>query len=293
MTRTTGTVVLMAALAMPALARSEHRVDARRPAAPDARIEIENMAGSVRVTGWDREEVRVTGDLGRGADGIDLSGPPHRLQIEVDAHGVPLSVYSDLEIHVPAGAEVEIEAFEADITVEAVKGSVQANTVNGSIRVEGSSGDVELETVNGDVDFSGPAQRVHAESVNGNVTVEGASGEVEASTVNGDIRVNGGTVDRGQFETVSGRILFEGQLGRGADLDFESVSGDVELTLPAKVSADFSCSSFSGDIRNDFGPEAERMSRYTDELELRFSTGSGSARVSVETLSGTIWLRRR
>jgi DUF4097 and DUF4098 domain-containing protein YvlB len=236
----------------------------------------------------------VTGRLGRGAEELDFTGSERRLQVEVEVRGTPLSVYSDLEIYVPAGAEVEVEGFDAEITVTKVTGSVQGNTVNGSIRVDGSSEEVDVETVNGDVRVSGSAHRVHAESVNGSVTVEGASGDVEALTVNGDLVVEGGTLDRGELETVSGSIRFEGDLARGADLDVGSVSGSVELLLPGDVSADFSISSFSGDIENDLGgPQAKRMGRYTDEQELRFTAGSGGARVTVETLSGDVWLRRR
>ena len=293
MIRILGTL-LMAALASPAWAWTERDVDARRPAAPDARIEIEDVAGAVRVVGWDRDEVYVTGALSRRAEGLDLSGPPHRIRIELDVHGSPHGVQSDLEVRVPAGSHVEIEGFDVEITVTGVKGSVQANTVNGSIHVSGAAGEVQLETVNGDVEVSGPSRWVRAESVNGGVTVEGARGEVEALTVNGELLVRGVKLSRGQLETVSGSIEFEGDLEARATLDLESVSGNVELLLPGAVSADFSISSFSGDIENELSSARPvDVSRYTTEKGLRFSTGSGSARVNIDTLSGSVWLRRR
>jgi DUF4097 and DUF4098 domain-containing protein YvlB len=67
----------------------------------------------------------------------------------------------------------------------------------------------------------------------------------------------------------------------------------VELALPANVSADFSISSFSGEIENELGPPARKASRWTSEKELSFTTGSGGAKVTVETLSGDIRLRKR
>ncbi len=293
MKRILGALLLVAAAASPGLARTREDVDARRKAAPDCRVEIENMAGSIRVVGWAREEVHVTGELGHGAEGLDISGPPDHIQIEVDVLGPGFHVDSDLEIHVPAGADIEIEAFNAGITVSKVTGSVEANTVNGDIRVDGSRGEVDVQTVNGDVEVSGTAIKAVAESVNGSVTVRGVSGDVEALTVNGELVVAGGSLRRGNLETVAGSIRFEGGLAAGANLDIESVSGSVVLLLSSDVSADIQVSSFSGEIENDFGPDAESVSRYTSEKELRFEVGDGDARISIETLSGSVHLRRR
>jgi hypothetical protein len=71
------------------------------------------------------------------------------------------------------------------------------------------------------------------------------------------------------------------------------VSGAVELALAGATGADFTVSTFSGDIRNELGPPARATSRYTTEKELTFSTGGGGATVTIETLSGTVTLRRR
>ena len=96
------------------------------------------------------------------------------------------------------------------------------------------------------------------------------------------------------LETVSGRIVFEGALGKTADPE-RRVGERVgrPRPCPANVSADFSISSFSGNIDNELGPPARKASRWTSEKELSFSTGTGGAKVSVETLSGNIRLRKK
>jgi hypothetical protein len=63
--------------------------------------------------------------------------------------------------------------------------------------------------------------------------------------------------------------------------------------LPATIAASFSISSFSGGIENDFGPAAARPSRWTKEKELSFNTGEGGATVNVQTLSGSVALRKQ
>ena len=288
--KTLGTLLLLAATPM---AWAAERVEQRRSATSDGLVEIENPAGSIHVVGWDRNEVEVVGTLGGGADGVDVSGGAGRIAIEVETMGHPHGASSDLEIHVPKRSRLQIDGFAASIKVEGIDGLIQAETVNGSILVAAGSKEVSAESVNGAVDVTCPCQRVEASSVNGAVTVRGANGTVDASTVNGRLIVEGGSFDRVQLETVNGGVRFAGDLASGSTLDVESVGGAVELVFPASVSADFTVSTFSGSIGNEFGQEPRRTSRYTSEKELSFATGKGGATVTVNTLSGGIRLLKQ
>jgi DUF4097 and DUF4098 domain-containing protein YvlB len=285
--------LMVAMLAAPLMAGGGERVDARRAAAADAIVEIDGAGGSLRIVGWDKAEVWVTGALGDGAEGLELSGTARRVSVDVETLGHPDSVKSDLEIHVPAGARIEVSAMSANISVSGVSGTVTADTVAGSISVTGGAHEVTLESVNGSVTAACACTRAHVESVNGPVTVTGGHGEIEASTVNGPLTVTGGRFERAKLETVNGRITFEGELAPRATLGVESVGGSVELRLPAAVSADFTLSTFSGSIRNAWGEEGRRTSRHTREQELSFTAGAGGASVEVQTLSGDVILTKR
>jgi RNA polymerase sigma factor (sigma-70 family) len=61
-------LVLATVLAVPAWAAAQTPVDQKRPAAPDGTVSIENMAGSIKVTGWDKPEVQVKGTVGAGGE---------------------------------------------------------------------------------------------------------------------------------------------------------------------------------------------------------------------------------
>jgi len=278
---------------LPRPAAAEQKVEARRSAAADALVEIENPAGSIHVIGWERGEVMVTGDLGAGASGLDFTGSGSRIRVGVDTERNPHGVVSSLEVHVPAKSRLQIESFAGSITVEGVSGTVSAETVNGSITISGQAREIAAESVNGAVQVSGASTHTKAESVNGTVVVRGASGDLEASTVNGRLEVSGGSFKRAHLETVSGSLSFGGALDSGATFEAETVSGPVTLVLPASVAADFSISSFSGSVDNAFGPSAKPVSHYTSEKELEFSTGGGGASVSIHTLSGSITLRKK
>jgi hypothetical protein len=278
---------------LPRPAGAQQKVEARRSASADALVEIENPAGSVRVIGWDRGEVMVTGDLGNGATGLDFTGSGSRIRVGVDTERNPHGVTSSLEVHVPAKSRLQIESFNGSITVEGVSGTVSAETVNGSITVGGQAREISAESVNGAVQVSGASTHTKAESVNGSVSVRGASGDLDASTVNGRLEISGGAFERAHLETVSGSLSFAGALSSGATLEAETVSGSVTIALPADVAADFSISTFSGGVENAFGPPARRVGDFTTEKELEFSTGGGGASVSIHTLSGGITLRKR
>jgi DUF4097 and DUF4098 domain-containing protein YvlB len=286
-------LVLATVLALPAWALAQTPVDQKHPAAASGKVSIENMAGSVKVTGWERAEVQVKGTLGDGAElSFDVSGEQTTIEVEAE-HGNPMGIKSDLEVLVPAGSSVSVEGFQATISVAGVTGSVSAETVNGSITQSGSAKGVELQSVNGAIEVTKASGRIQAEAVNGTVTVRDASGELEASTVNGKLLVTGGSFERAALESVAGGVRFEAGLSARATLSVESVSGAVDLFLPSAIGAEFSVSTFSGEITNELGPAAEKSSRWTPEKRLSFTTGSGGARVSVETLSGAVSIRKR
>jgi DUF4097 and DUF4098 domain-containing protein YvlB len=285
--------LVLAAVLAPAWLAAQTPVDQKRPAAPDAKVSIENMSGSVKVTGWSQAEVQVKGTVGDGGE-LDFTGDEKQLHVEVEAeYGNPMGIKSDLEVFVPSGASVSIEGFQSTISVAGVTGSVSAETVNGSITQTGSAKGVELESVNGAIEVTKATGRVQAEAVNGTVTVRDASGDLKASTVNGKVLVTGGSFDRAELESVAGGVRFEASLSARATLSVESVSGTVDLLLPAGLGAEFSVSTFSGDIVNELGPAAEKASKWTPEKELSFTTGSGGARITVETLSGAVNIRKK
>jgi DUF4097 and DUF4098 domain-containing protein YvlB len=286
-------LILMLALAVPAWLAAG-TVDETRPAARNGVVEIENFAGSITVVGWDQAEVRVQGTIAAGAElNFDVDGERTRIEVEPeDGAGRKDYGESAIEVHVPAGSSVEIEGVNAAIDVSGVSGSVEAETVNGAIKHRGSAGEVSLESVNGDLDVSGTAGRIHAEVVNGTVTIEESSGQLEASAVNGKVFITGGPFSSVSLESVAGNVVFDADLEATARLDAESVSGGVEIFVRSGFKADYDIETFSGEIENELGAGTIERAEFLPSKELHFSTGGGG-RVRVETLSGTIAIRKR
>ena len=54
-------------------------------------VDISNVAGAIEVTGWDRNEVSVHGELGAGVERVDVSSQPGHTTIKVvlPGHSAP------------------------------------------------------------------------------------------------------------------------------------------------------------------------------------------------------------
>lgn len=295
--RTAGIVVLALAFGAGG-ATAQRTLNETRSASASGTVEIENLAGSVRVIGWNRNEVQVTGTLAPRAERLDFGTRGSVTTIEVvfpRQRNMNLGrgeAESDLEIRVPAGSMLEVETVSADIEVEQVTGTLELESVSGNVSVRGVSGQVvDAESVSGTVDVTGPIRELDASSVSGAVRVSGVRGSASAETVSGSVEVTDADLRDGSFKAVSGTVRYEGALGRGS-FNFESFSGRVVIVVPANVSATFDISTFSGEISTDFDADIRR-NRYSPEREASFTVGGGDARVKASSFSGRVEVRSR
>jgi DUF4097 and DUF4098 domain-containing protein YvlB len=298
-TKPTGPALLAAALltitaAWPALA--ERPIDETRKVDRDATITIDNLAGSVTVTGWNRGEVAVTGTLDDKAEELRITGGGKKLAIEVKYPEKVRNIKkgSRLEIKVPAGSTLEIETVSADIAVDGCKGAVHAEAVSGDVILRGEPATVSAETISGTLDLDVRTDRADLSCVSGEIVARGVRRELSCSVISGTIRIDAGEdLARLSGEAVSGDVSVEGRPADGARWNLSSHSGNVKLALSGKIDAEFRLKTFSGSIADAFGHQAERTSRFAPGKELSFTEGGGGARVEVDVFSGDIEVTRR
>lgn len=281
-------IVLSTVLAMPAMAEEVNRT---LDAASDGEVHISNISGSITINGWTRDQVEVTGQLGRNVEELIFERDGDRVTIKVK---VPKKsgrgIESDLHIQVPQGSSIDVGTVSADIDVTDILGEQQLNTVSGDINTEAVASDISLEAVSGDIAVEGQqkAAETDARSVSGDVTLFRLSGSIEAESVSGDVIVDEGEFDRASMNTVNGDILFQAGLRDGAKLQAETVNGGVDIDLTGDVQGRFEVNTFNGDIENCFGPKPSRTSKYTPGWEWSHEDTKGSVRVSVSTLNGDV-----
>lgn len=290
--KTISLAVLALFAALPAFAGTS--VDITKPAQADGEIRIYNISGSVEVRAWDRNEIRVVGDLGTGVDHLVFEVEGGRTDIKVVGHRHRSShMRSDLEIDVPAGSNIDVETVSASVSLEGLKGKeIEVETVSGEIEISDCTGEVEVESVSGSVIIEGSIRAVDVETTSGRIEISGAQEWVSAQSVSGRVEVEAGTLQRAKIETVSGRIELECGMQERGRLDLQSFSGSVVLSLHDLSDVRFDLETFSGDIECDFESEVRRVRRFLPGRSLEFTAGKGLARVSIETFSGNIVVSR-
>lgn len=285
-------IAMIAALAAVPAAVAGTPISEQAAATPNGQVEISNTSGSVVVTGWSRNEVEVTGELGEGAERLEFAAADGvtRIKVIYPKRGSHHGGSTDLVVKVPSSSSVAINTVSADIRAEGLTGSQRLQSVSGNIDSVAAAEDVECKSVSGDVRIAGSGKKgmLTVTTVSGNATVSNVAGEVNGNTVSGDLQIAMSDASRSRLRSTSGDVGLKGRLAADARLDFESISGDVTLDLAGPVAADFDVSSFNGDIRNCFGPHPVRTSEYAPGQELRFREGSGAARVRIKTLNGDI-----
>jgi DUF4097 and DUF4098 domain-containing protein YvlB len=250
----------------------------------NARVTIRNTSGSIRVIAWDRDEVSVYGGRTVIRD-LEIDATPKHVQLKMEAG-------HELHVRVPRRAQLRAYSGSGTVTVQGVEGSVDIESASGSLEVEGQPRSIHATGFSGGVTIRGGGTEVtRAESVSGTVIITKAAGIVVAKSSSGGIDVRG-DVKEAELFTVSGSVVFDGNVASGGRLSAESSSGGVELTLPHNMSAEYELSTISADIENDFGPAATK-SRSGAGVALRFRVGNGGARIKGISVSGSIRLHDR
>jgi DUF4097 and DUF4098 domain-containing protein YvlB len=265
------------------------------PAEPHGVVEISNFSGSTEVSAWDNPEVEVKADAGWGADQITAEGEHGHTTIKVivSRHGAS----TNLRVRVPRDSELDISGVSSDITVADVEGELMLKTVAGRVKADVFQKDVEVKTVSGDIVLRGRgkdagAAGIHVSSISGSIRVDRAGGDLEATNVSGDmtLRLDHPAHDV-RIHTTSGDVTFEGAMAKGANLEAQSVSGDLSVRSGHDGPLDYEVNTFSGEINNCMGLEAERVSKYGPGKRLtgtRGSPGAGEVRVRLKSMSGDV-----
>jgi DUF4097 and DUF4098 domain-containing protein YvlB len=181
---------------------------------------------------------------------------------------------SHITVRVPVRSEIEAETVSADIDASNVFGTLELNTVSGDIKVAGGPESLEAQSVSGEIILN-------------NVF------KAEAQTVSGAIHVMSENLKKGDFQAVSGNVVFENNIDPKGRLNIESFSGSVKVYLPGSVSARFDVTTFSGHIVNELGTEPAEENEHGPGKSLEFTTGSGEARISIESFSGSVELHAK
>jgi DUF4097 and DUF4098 domain-containing protein YvlB len=272
----------------------------RHDANPTALVNVSNIAGSVTVIGWERNEVQVGGRLGDGAKPLLITGSNSDLTIKVEPQtgagwlnwtGSRHMQASTLELHVPKAAALHVNVVSAPLVIDGLDGgNITVGTVSGKARINAHTPALQVNSVSGGIELAGHAAQANLQTVSGDILAPTLGTEAHLQTVSGRIQASGGPWQKLTLSTVSGDVQLTGDLAPAGHLSIDSMSGDVQWQLSAKTSGVLHASSFSGDLRSDIGTPTKPAHGPGSSLDTRLGDGHGN--ITIETFSGDLRIRQ-
>jgi len=267
--------------------RAQRTVDTTVAVRANARFSLTNQQGTVTVRSWNRSQIRVVAESERARVDINESG--NGVSVRTSSRGGHGDV--DFTITVPKGTSLELHGMSLDVEVNDVCGELDVNTLSGDVTVDCVEGSAQLQTISGDIALANARGSVDINSTSGDVELHAVRGAVSVQSVSGDITLDGIESNDITAEVVSGDVEYTGRLVDNGRYKFAAHSGDVTIHVPGTPNATFGIETFSGDFESDFQIQLQGGSHINGK-NWEFRLGTGSARVTLSSFSGTISLRR-
>jgi hypothetical protein len=207
----------------------------------NGRVELDNINGDVRISSWDRNEVKV--------DAVKYADTRERLdeaKIEIDARNDSISIQTKYPNHDhtwnwgshnnPAGVEYTL-------------------TVPRAARLD------EIKLINGELDINGVSGEVNASCINGRLEAHNLAGRARLSNINGKLDA--------RFDQLAGQRV-----------ELNSVNGSVDLTIPSDSNAEVEATTVSGNIDNDFGLHVNHHRFVGHDLRGELGSGGARIKIS-------------
>lgn len=288
MSRRLSLIVLACALSASDVA-GQMPIHRGRALAPDAAVRVFNLAGTIRVTGWNRDSIDVTAIIPADAGEFYFGGGYAGVKLGVQPPGGTESYPGSLiEVRVPAGAKVWLKAESAELLLTGLTGQADLSTVTGRIVVTGSPAQLMAESMDGGIDAKVTSALVRLKTAGGAVALRGTAADVVVSTVSGAATVQVDGLDRARLETVSGHVTFDAAPRPGGGYVLESHSGDILLRLPIDYDASVELTALGGKVVNRLSKRAAKPTNKGGGEVLYLSQGDLTAELVARTFKGTI-----
>lgn len=244
-----------------------------------------------------------------------------RVRIYSSRRSAAPTLYADLRISIPPGANVAVRDVVGAVRGGSLEGSLTVDTGSGSIDLASFAGRLELDTGSGDVHVGScrgetsidtgsgdvvvrqlvgngkvdtgsgdvkvekvAAGKLSIDTGSGEVTVrDGMVGQLKADTGSGEVRVLGVEIEELVADTGSGEVTIRTSLANARRLTVKTGSGDVRITAGAAASFDVSSDQGSGELRVGY-PDATL--RRAGRKVVGAHRGDGRTLIRVATGSG-------
>jgi DUF4097 and DUF4098 domain-containing protein YvlB len=267
-------------------------------------LDINTMGGNIMISGV---EGVITGQTMGGSLNLDnlkgklkmttMGGEIVLKEAEVDGN---LKTMGGEVLFEDVVGDIEGTSMGGAVTFRNVKiksgtpregaGVVKISSMGGEIKVDDAPLGADVHTMGGEIQVKNAKVFVKAKTMGGEITIEQVDGWIDATTMGGEITA-----------------VMVGDPSQGKrDVDLSSKGGNIDLTLPAGISADFDIrldytrnSSQDYKIHSDFDIQIEESKEweYSRGNPRKTISGTGKIkggqhRIRIHTINGNIWIRK-
>ncbi len=270
------------------------------PLQPGGRLSVDNSNGSVEISGWDQDNVDISGtkyarspEL-RDALKIEIDHTSDAVHIRTvrpsDRRGNMGAKYI---IKVPRRTQLErIASSNGSIHAIDVEGAARLKTSNGGVRAENLRGSLDAQTSNGGIEVQNLEGSASLHTSNGRVHGEDIRGSVEADTSNGGIHLRLSKPEAGRaikLETSNGPIELTMDGINQNEIRAHTSNGGITLRLPDHIGANLNAQASNSSISTEF---EVATSGAIEKHHLEGKIGAGGPTIELTTSNGSIRLMK-
>jgi DUF4097 and DUF4098 domain-containing protein YvlB len=249
----------------------DYPVSQQTPAGGARRIVFQNVRGSLRITGGDTQEIRISGRKSvrafrkNDADQADRDTP-----IDITTEGDHIvvrgnhdrvsgdrRVSADLEVTVPRAFALETHGRSGDVDVTGLSGDVDITSDHSDVRLTKLAGNARVSLRRSDL--------IRATDVTGTLDLEGRGSDVQLENITGVVSINGSYGGTLSFKNLAKPLHFESQ---NTDLRVEALPGQISMDL-----GELTARNLVGPIRLKTKTKDVKIEDFTDSLELETERG--------------------
>lgn len=273
--------------------------------AKDGKVIIGNVSGTIVVKSWAQDQVQIDAvKVCNVSSEAKAKENMAQVKIEVTKNGnivqietkypekvKNLNVSVNYVLTIPAMASIKVRNVSGSVEASGIGGLFQGNNTSGSVTLSRIGGGVDCVVVSGGLKVADVKGDVDLKTVSGGINAVRIQGSIDAETTSGNVTLTEIAEPKTvRAKVLSGRITYDGQIVAGGKYSFESLSGSVQVSIPASAGFDLEAETFSGSINTDF---AVTMQGKIDRKSIQGVVNNGGAALRIKAFSGSIEIRKK
>lgn len=239
-----------------------HEYKAKLANSKEKKVTIEMAASQVKIEGYAGDEIIIQASSGFEAPPERSKGLKPLYYAGVDNTGIGLSITNEA-----SGLKVEkVTRKEVKYTIRLPK---QVSVLFQEVNWQGGS-KIAISNMDGDLEIKTNVA---------NINLTNVTGPVVANTTSGDVNVVFSALNQSKPTAIS------------------SISGEVDVTLPATAKSTMKLRSINGEMYTDFdlGTKSNKdgLSKVGGGTNIEGTTNGGGVEVQLNTISSNIYIRKK